>query len=114
MASTQDFVEYICERLEGVGVIRTLKMFGEYCIYIDEKAAILVCDDIPYIKKHPAISHLMGNAECGFPFEGAKEHYILNLEHADEAREIMATLVPALDYPKKKVRKKKQKGNEKN
>ena len=30
MASSPDFVNYICEQLEGLGAVRSRKMFGEY------------------------------------------------------------------------------------
>lgn len=108
MPCTEDFIEYVCRQLDGTGVIRTRKMFGDWCIYVDEKPTLLVCDNTAYIKKHSVISHLMRNAECGFPFDGAREHYILNLDHADEVKEVVSTLLPFLDYPKKKIRKKKQ------
>lgn len=34
--------------------------------------------------------------------DGAKEHYILDIEHSDKAIEIIETLLPAIPYPKKK------------
>ncbi len=52
----------------------------------------------------------MGNAECGYTYNGAKEHHILNIDRADEAIKVTETLLPALDNPKKKVSKKKNKG----
>ena len=32
--------------------------------------------------------------------DGAKEHYILDIEHSDKAIEIIETLLPAIPYPK--------------
>ena len=34
--------------------------------------------------------------------DGAKEHYILDIEHGDKAIEIIETLLSAIPYPKKK------------
>ena len=34
--------------------------------------------------------------------DGAKEHYILDIEHSDKAIEIIETLLPAMPYPKRK------------
>ena len=34
--------------------------------------------------------------------DGAKEHYILDIEHNDKAIEIIETLLPAMPYPKRK------------
>ena len=41
----------------------------------------------------------------GFPYEGAKEHYILDIEHRREAVKVVRTLEQALPYPKPKKKK---------
>ena len=38
----------------------------------------------------------------GFPYDGAKEHYILDIEHRNEAIKIIKTLLPLIPYPKKR------------
>ena len=37
--------------------------------------------------------------------DGAKEHYILDIEHSDKANEIIETLLPAIPYQKKKKKR---------
>lgn len=44
----------------------------------------------------------MADADTGFPYDGAKEHYILDIEHRDKAIEIVETLLPVVPYPKKR------------
>ena len=44
MATTINFINYVCEQLKGVGVIRYRKMFGEYMVYVNDKPIIIVCD----------------------------------------------------------------------
>ncbi len=105
MACTIEFIDFLCSQLEGVGVIRTRKMFGDYCIYVDEKPVILACDNIAYIKKHTAIEEMMQDAEVGFPYDGAKEHFILNIEHKEHATAVVSTLLPHVPYPKSKKKK---------
>ena len=102
MACTTDYIDFVCSQVEGVGVIRTKKMFGDWMIYIDEKPVILACDDICYVKMLPVISDMMTNAWTGFPYDGAKEHYILDIEHRDEAIKVIKALLPAIPYPKKR------------
>ncbi|MCQ2238493.1 MAG: transcriptional regulator [Bacteroidaceae bacterium] len=46
MACTQEYIDFVCQQVEGVGVVRTRKMFGDWCIYVDEKPVILA-----YLKK---------------------------------------------------------------
>ncbi len=102
MACTNEYIDFVCAQLQGVGAIRSRKMFGDWCIYIDEKPVILACDNICYIKMLPAISDLMQEAQTGYPYEGAKLHYILEVEHRDEAIRIVQALLPLLPYPRKK------------
>lgn len=105
MACTTDFIDFVCMQIEGAGMVRTRKMFGDYCIYVDEKPILLACDNIVYIKKHEAIAELMRDAECGFPYDGAKEHYILDVAHHDYAIAIIKALLPHIPYPKPKKKK---------
>ena len=102
MACSEEFIEFVCSQIEGVGMVRTRKMFGDWCIYIDERPVILVCDNTVYVKMNPAIADLMADAETGFPYEGAKEHYILDVEHSDFAKKVLKVLVPLTPLPKKK------------
>lgn len=102
MACTTDYIDFVCSQLNGVGTIRSKKMFGDWLIYIDEKPVILACDNICYVKKLPAIAELMTDADTGFPYDGAKEHYILDIEHCDKAIKIIKTLLPMIPYPKKR------------
>lgn len=102
MGSTLDFVTYVCEQIAGVGILRYRKMFGEYMVYADEKAVMLVCDNICYVKIHPAITHLLTDAEIGTPYDGAKPHYILPIENSNLSRNVIKILAEVLPYPKKK------------
>lgn len=102
MACTQEYIDFVCQQIEGVGVIRTRKMFGDWCIYVDEKPVILACDELCYVKMHPAIADMMREAQTGYPYDGAKLHYILDIEHRDIASPVIKKLVEVLPNPKKK------------
>ncbi|HYE69508.1 MAG TPA: TfoX/Sxy family protein [Anaerovoracaceae bacterium] len=109
MSTTADFIEYVCEQIRGVGYVRNKKMFGEYMVYVNEKPILLVCDNIVYVKELDVIEDRMKNAEKGFPYSGAKEHYILDIDDADFAKEIISILEPVTSLPKPKPKKKKTK-----
>ena len=49
---------------------------------------------------------MMAKAECGTPYDGAKEHYILDVEHREELLKVVGTLEKILPYPEKKKKKK--------
>lgn len=107
MSTTQDFIEYVCEQLEGSGVIRYRKMFGEYCVYINDKPIFLVCDNMVYVKKLKELERLISTDSVGFPYHGAKEHYVLDIDDIDLARETAETAERVIPLPKPKVKKNK-------
>lgn len=86
--------------------VRYKKMFGEYMVYVNDKPVLLVCDNMVFVKKLPEIEELMSDAECGLPYEGTKEHYILDIENREltaKAAQILERITPV---PKKKNKKK--------
>ena len=100
MATTKEYVEYICEQIEGVGIIRYKKMFGEYMVYVDEKPVLLVCDNTVFVKMLEVVKEKMKNAQTGYPYNGAKEHYILDIENEAFSKEIITDLLPVTQIPK--------------
>lgn len=105
MSCSVDFIEYVCSQLSSVGEVRSRKMMGDYLIYIDEKPVIIACDNLCYVKKVPEIESLMVEAECGFPYQGTKEHYILDIDHKKEAMMVVKILRDVLPYPKQRKKK---------
>lgn len=106
MATNLEFVEFVCSRLKELGNVRYRKMFGDYMVYVNEKPMVLLCDNIAYVKKHPVITDMMQEAETGIPYDGAKEHYILDVEHKDVLLRIVGALEKVLPYSKEKPAKK--------
>lgn len=102
MASSPDFVNYVCEQLEGVGTIRSRKMFGEYMVYVNDKPVILVCDDTVFVKMLPCLETFLGKNPTGFPYEGTKAHYILDPDDGDTLRRTAALAEEATPLPKKR------------
>lgn len=105
MATTVDFIEYICEQLQGIGDLRYRKMFGEYMVYLNEKPVVIVCDNTAFVKQLDCIADLMQTAKTGFPYKGAKEHYVLDVDDADFARKIVTLVENVTPLPKKKPSK---------
>ncbi len=98
MACANEFIDFVCKQMEGVGIVRARKMFGDWVVYVNEKPLLLCCDNIVYVKKHPSIERFMADAECGFPYDGAKEHYILDIEHGKKARRVVSILEHATSF----------------
>lgn len=106
MATSTEFLDFVLEQLQGIGALRYRRMFGEAMVYLNNRPVMLVCDDIVFVKEHPAISDLMRGAEIGIPYDGAKEHYILDIDNADFSKQVILELEKVTPLPKS--RKKKQ------
>lgn len=102
MATSIEFIDYVCEQLSGIGEVRYKKMFGEYMVYVNDKPVVIVCDDTAYVKKLPCIEENMKEAECGCPYEGAKEHYVLDIDDDAFARKIVSKVEEVTPLPKKR------------
>ena len=110
MSTTTEFIEYASSQAAGCGQVRYKKMFGEYMVYVDEKPILLVCDNTVYVKMLTCIEALMTDADRGCPYQGAKEHYILDMDYRELAHAVIKELVAMTPLPK--PRKKKQKKEE--
>jgi len=107
MATTIDYVEFVCGQIENTGVVRYKKMFGEYMVYVDDKPILLVCDNTTFVKILPCLDELMADADKGFLYDGSKEHYVLDIDNAKLTQDVVAALLPVTAVPK--PRKKKEK-----
>ena len=105
MATTQEYIEYVCEQMQGIGEVRYRKMFGEFMVYVNDKPVMTVCENTVFVKKLAVIEEMMKEAECGFPYDGAKEHYILDIDNRDFCREVVKKLEEVTPLPKSKKKK---------
>lgn len=114
MASSLDFVEYICEQLSGAGEITYKKMFGEYGIYCNEKIVGVICDNQFFVKKTEAGAAVYPNCEEAAPYTNAKAHFVID---SVDDRNLMAKFISAtyneLPIPKPKKKKKQAASTEK-
>ena len=104
MACSNEFIESICSILAPLGEVRSRKMMGDYVIYLNEKCVVTACDNIAYVKKLPCLADLMEDAECGCPYEGAKEAYILDFAEPQTVRKVIEILWDKLPFPKSKTK----------
>ena len=109
MSTTPSFVQYVCEQIRQSGDVRFKKMFGEYLVYVNDKPMFLVCDNTVFVKKHEVLADLMQDAPKGFPYEGAKEHYVVEPDDAPLCLDAIALLLPVTQVPKPKTKPSKEK-----
>lgn len=105
MATSADYADYVLDQVAGLGAVRKRLMFGEYMVYVNDKPLLLVCDNTVFVKKHEAILGLMKGAQTGFPYPGAKEHYVLDIDDKALCEQVVSALIPLTPLPKMRKRK---------
>jgi len=106
MASSLDFVEYVCEQISGAGEITYRKMFGEYGVYCNGKIIGVICDNQFFVKKTEAGARIHPDCREANPYTGAKAHFVI--DNVDD-RNLMASFISATcdELPAPKPKKKK-------
>lgn len=105
MASKQETVDYLLGQIRDAGELRSLRMFGEYGIYCDDKMVALVCDDMLYVKPTEAGRSFLGEVEEAPPYPGAKNWFLIPEDNWDDAlwlSELFRITTPEVPLPKKK------------
>ena len=106
MASTLEFVEYVCEQSNGAGIITYKKMFGEYGIYCNGKIIGLICNNQFFVKKTKTGETLLNEVEEASPYKSAKPHFVVDfLEDKDLLGKFIEKTYEEL--PMQKMKKKK-------
>ena len=103
MATNEEFIKYVCEQVRSPFEVRYKKMFGEYMVYVNDKPVLLVCDNTVFVKKVAQLAELMAGAECGVPYGGAKDHYVLDIDNAELAERVVCELERVAPLPKKRA-----------
>lgn len=106
MATSFEFIEFVSEHLLRFGEINYKKMFGEYMVYLNGKQILTVCDNTVFVKKIPEVANIMANSEVGFPYDGAKECYILDIEDSVLVKKLIPILYETIPFPKSKKSRK--------
>lgn len=105
MATSEEYIKFVCEQLADVGAVRYRKMFGEYMVYVNDKPLLLVCDNTVFVKILPELSEVLAGAETVLPYEGGRPHYILDIEDRTLTQTVIGILEPITPLPKPKKKR---------
>lgn len=109
MASSPDFVSYICEQLSSAGTVTSRKMFGEYGLYCDGKFFALICDGQLFIKVTDSGREFLPDRPLAPPYDGAKDHLLItDPDNRETLCELTRRTCAELPAPKPKKPRSKQ------
>jgi TfoX/Sxy family transcriptional regulator of competence genes len=113
MASSLEFVQYVCGQLSDAGVITCKRIFGEFGLYCDGKFFATVEDDRFCLKITDGGRMLLPEAETIEPHAGAKFLYVENLDDKTLMAELVRRTCAELPAPKaRRKRKPAEEGSE--
>ena len=97
MASSKEFVQYVCDQMSAAAPVTYKSMFGEYGLFAEGKFFAVICDNQLFFKP----------TEAGRAAEGAKPYLLLeNPEEAGLVSHIARVTLDALPFQPKKAKKK--------
>ena len=97
MATWQATIDALLDLCDRAGIVTALRMFGEYCLYLDGTPVALVCRDLLHVKPTDAGRALVPGVEEASPFLGAKPYLLIpaDLDAGPERREALCRLLQA-------------------
>jgi TfoX/Sxy family transcriptional regulator of competence genes len=106
MSTRPETLAFLLDQIGALPNVRTRRMFGEYCVYLDDKPTAFVCDDRLFVKITEAGRSLLADPALGQPYPGAKPYFLLQpdeWENRDELCRLLAATADALPAPKPKT-----------
>lgn len=109
MASSLDFVQFVCDQLSDAGTITFKRMFGEFGIYCGGKYFAAICDDRFLVKVTDAGSALLPDCPREEPYPGGSPMLLIeNLENREQLAALALATCAALPAPRPKKKKASQ------
>ena len=106
MASSKEFVQYVCDQMSAAAPVTYKSMFGEYGLFAEGKFFAIICDNQLFFKPTEAGRAAFSLPECS-PYEGAKPYLLLeNPEKAGLVSHVARVTLDALPLHPKKAKKK--------
>lgn len=105
MATSQEYIDFVCSMISNEYTVRYKKMFGEYMVYVNDKPVLLVCNNSVFVKQLNEVKDFLQSAEEGIPYKGSKPHYIMDMENKELVDSVIRILKEVTPVPKKKVKK---------
>lgn len=106
LASSLEFVEYVCGQISGAGSVTYKKMFGEYGIYCGGKVIGVICENQFFVKKTAAGAAICPDCGEASPYTGAKPHFVIeNLDNQELLAQFIRATWEELPAPKPKKKR---------
>ena len=86
MATSEEYLTFVCEQIARFGAVRYRKMFGDAMVYLDDKPILLVCDNTVFVKCLPETAAIGRRAGANASFTGAENRNCRNSQSSPTVR----------------------------
>lgn len=100
MASSAEFVRFVCGQLADAGTITCKRMFGEYGLWCDGKFFATIENNMLCLKITEAGCKMLPDAEIVQPHEGAFFLYVAELDDRTFLADLVRQTCAALPAPR--------------
>jgi DNA transformation protein len=107
MATSESTIVFLLDQLSRLDNVSVKKMFGEYCLYLEEKPVAFVCDDQLFIKPTTGGRELIENVEEDYPYPGARLYFLITADLWDDNEwlcQLIKITANELPQPKQKTK----------
>ena len=103
MVSSQKYLDYVLEQLNGLEEITYRKMMGEYILYYQGKIVGGIYDDRLLVKPVASAITYMKEPVYEYPYTGAKEMFLVKeVDDSSFIKGLFKVMVDELSMTKKK------------
>lgn len=109
MGTRAETMDFLVDQLSALPTIRTRKMFGEYCLYLDDKPVAFVCDDELFVKPTDEGRAYIGTPDEAPFYPGSSLYFRVSGDRWEDREwltELIDLTAAALPEPKPKKPKK--------
>lgn len=108
MANDPDFIEYVCDQIDGSCDVSYRHMFGGTTLYSKRKVVALICDNQLFVKPTGAGRDFIGEVTEAPAYEGSKDFFLIGdeIDDAEWLTELIRKTEAVLPAPRPKKKKK--------
>lgn len=109
MPTDPEIHDFLLDQLSREISLESRRMFGEYCLYSQQKVIAFLCDNQLFVKITPDLREKFPELPLGHPYPNAKPHFQISpdlWENRTWLAQFLLATTAALPTPKPKKSKK--------
>ncbi len=86
MSTSIKTISFLLDQLSSVNGISSKRMFGEYCLYLNQIPIGFICNDQLFIKQTESNEKLLIKKIVGYPYPRAKPYFLITADQWEDSQ----------------------------